>query len=72
MLQGRDGHSHSKPPRQRRAGGTAKGTAYSKGLQDCGVTSNSAINAQGPTGATSAVFATLQPKRLCIPHTLGC
>lgn len=25
-----------------------------------------------PTGATTAVSATLQPKRWCLPHTLGC
>lgn len=46
--------------------------AYTKGLQNCGVTSNSAIHAQGPIGATSAASVTLQPKRWCLPHTPGC
>lgn len=46
MLQGRDGHSRSKTPQ--RAVGLAKDTACTKGLLDCGVTSNSAIHAQGP------------------------
>lgn len=72
MLQGRDGHSRSKTALHRRAAGVAKDSAYTKGLLDCGVTSNNAIPAQGPAGAISAVSATLQPKRWCLPDTPGC
>lgn len=71
VLQGRDGHSRSKLPRHGRAGGVAKDTAWTKALQDCGVTSNSVIPAQGPTGATTALSATLQPKRRCLPSHTG-